>query len=247
MASRFWTFISNLIPGQTARSEQVNAHFGEVEASFEAVANELNRSIRFTYGTTPAENAFQSDLSPAQRASRVLGFDSIGNLTVVNSAFTWRGAWAPGTFYSLNDVIQAPLANNYSLYVCTSAHTSTTFGADASSWSIMIDLAEARRSLILHQLVPGPQSNYPLVAGQDVMVDVSGGGVSFLLPPAPLISDQPINIMHVGGLVTDNPITILGNGKRIMGLNEPLVVNTQNASFGLAFCSDTLGWRIRGV
>ena len=79
------------------------------------------------------------------------------------------------------------------------------------------------------------------------MVDVTNGPVTLVLPPAPIITDQPINVMHVGGVVGNNPITIDRNGKRIMGLLEDMTVDTPNASFGLAYCNDTLGWRVRGV
>jgi hypothetical protein len=246
MSSRYWTFIANLIPGQTARSEQVNAKFGEVEEGFDAVAAEMNRSIRFTDGT-PGETTFQVPFTPAQRASKVLGFDAGGNLTVSGASFIWKGDWVSSTFYAVNDVIRAPLSENYSIYVCTAAHTATTFAQDIAQWSMMIDLAEARESLILHTLVLGPQPGFPLVAGQDVMVDVSAGPVTLVLPINPAIEDQPINVMHVGGLVGNNPITISGNGNRIMGLTENMIVDTSNASFGLAFCNASLGWRIRGV
>lgn len=246
MSSRFWTFVANLIPGQTARSEQVNAKFGEVEEGLDLVASEMNRAIRLTSGT-PGETDLQIDFTAAQRASKALGFDSAGDPTILNTTFAWRGDWVTGTVYSANDVIRAPLEYNYSLYICLSAHTSSVFANDIGSWTVMVDLTEARRSLILHTLVLGPQSNYPLVAGQDVMVDVSGGAVSFLLPSSPNISDQPINIMHVGGNVANNPITVNGNGQYVMGLPEVMTVDTTNASFGLAYCNATLGWRIRGV
>jgi hypothetical protein len=53
--------------------------------------------------------------------------------------------------------------------------------------------------------------------------------------------------MHVGGNIANFPITIARNGKLIMGLAENMTVDTANASFGLAFCNDSFGWRIRGV
>lgn len=245
MSNRFWTFVANLIPGQTARSEQVNAKFGEIEEALDLVELEMNRSIRFTAGT-PTEATYQSAFTTAQRAGKSLGFDSSGNLAIQNAGFVWKGDWAPSTFYTVNDVVRAPVAYNYSIYVCNGAFTSGG-SFTPSNWSLMIDLTEARKSLILHQLVSGPYNNYPLTAGMDVMVNVSGGAVSFLLPANPTISDQPINIMHVGGTIADNPIIINGNGKAIMGLAEPMTVDTANASFGLAFCNDVFGWRIRGV
>lgn len=245
MASRFWTFVANLIPGQTARSEQVNSKFSEIDEAFGNVEAEMNRGIRFT-SDTPGESTYQLPYSSAQRAGKLIGFDSSGALSILNAGFTWKGDWAPNTFYTVNDVIRAPVSHNYSIYTRSVAGTSGA-AFEVSNWSLMIDLAEARKSLILHQLVTGPQNNYPLTAGMDVMVNVTGGAVSFLLPANPSISDQPINIMHVGGIIGNNPIIINGNGKAIMGLNEAMTVDTSNASFGLAFCNDTLGWRIRGV
>lgn len=244
MASRFWTFVSNLIPGQTARSEQVNAKFGEIEEGLDMVAAEMNRSLRITE-TTSDENALTLDYTAVQRAGKSVGFDALGAVTLLNAGFVWKGDWVAGAFYALNDVVRAPLAQGYSIYLCSSAHTSVDFVSDP--WAMMIDLTEARKSLILHQMVIGPQTNYAVVAGQDLMVDVTGGSVSLLLPAAPAILDQPINVMHVAGPIADNPIVIKGNGQKIMGLLEDMTVDTANASFGLAFCDIVNGWRIRGV
>lgn len=247
MASRFWTFVNNLLAGQTARSEQVAAQFQEVDTALGGVEAELNRSIRFT-SDTPTESTFQIGQSAAQRANTVVAFDASGNIGVSPAAFAWRGAWAGGTSYIVNDVVQAPEANSYSLYVVRAAHTSGTFNTDVSAGRLvlMIDLTEVRRSLVLHTLITGPNS-VALTAGQDVMVDVASGAVSLTLPASPAIGDQPINIMHVGGDIASNPITVLRNGNRIMGLTEDMTVNTPNASFGLAYCNATRGWRIRGV
>lgn len=247
MASRFWTYISNLIPGQTARSEQVANSFAEVDTALAAVANELNRSLRLTDGT-PTEGAYQLSQNAAQRANTILGFNAGGDLALANTSFSWRGDWASGTSYVLNDVVRAPLAHNYSLFVVRSSHTSGVFDTDlgASRLAMMIDLREVRQSLILHTIINGPNA-VTLSAGQDVMVDVTGGSVTLTLPSAPVIGDQPINIMHIGGNVANSPITVARNGKLIMGLAEDMLVTTANSSFGLAYASEARGWRIRGV
>ncbi len=245
--SRFWTFTSTLVAGQTARSEQVSTHFNEVNTALESVANELNRSIRFTDGT-PNEAQYQLAQNAAQRANRVIGFDAAGTLALLSATFTWRSDWVSATVYGVNDVIRAPVQNNLSLYICRIAHSSGDFDTDvlAGRWEIMIDLAEARRSLVLHQLLVGPDT-VQLVAGQDVMCDVTNGPLNLVLPAAPAIADQPINVMHIAGNLGSFPITIQQNGKRIMGLDEDMTVTTANASFGLAFANDVYGWRIRGV
>lgn len=81
-------------------------------------------------------------------------------------------------------------------------------------------------------------------AGQNYFIDVSSGPVTVTLPAAPALSDAPIGIVHVGGTIGSNPITVARNGKPIMGLAENLTVDITNANFRLAFCDNTRGWRI---
>lgn len=248
MSSVYWTFVANLIPGEVAKADKVNTQFAAVDAAFAKVELVTNTAVRIDDGVVPNGGTFKLTQAAGARANRVLGFDNAGALSLLAAAFAWRGDWATGTQYAVNDVVRAPVEANYSIYVVRTAHVSGVFADDvaANRLSVVIDLTEARRSLILHTLITGPNT-VSLAAGQDVMVDVTNGPVTLVLPAAPVISDQPINVMHVGGSVGTNPITIAGNGKRIMGLLEDMLVDTTNASFGLAFCNDTLGWRVRGV
>lgn len=248
MASIYWTFEANLIAGEVAKADKVNLKFAEIDAAFLLVQGSTYQGIRIDDGTIPNASTFRLTQPAGARANRVVGFDSAGAISLLAAAFAWRGAWAAATSYAVNDVVQGPLANNYSIYVVRVAHTSGVFADDlaAGRLAVVIDLAEARRSLILHELIVGPNT-VAVSAGQDLMVDVTNGPVTLTLPASPSISDQPINVMHVGGNIANNAITIARNGKRIMGLLEDMLVDTPNASFGLAFCDDTRGWRIRGV
>lgn len=74
---------------------------------------------------------------------------------VDSKGFTWEGAWATSTPYSVNDTVQ----NDGSGYVCTSAHTSgaTTEPGVGASWTDKWDL-----------FVEG-------IGGNSVQVDSSGG------------------------------------------------------------------------
>lgn len=245
--SRYWVYEPNLIPGATARSESVEAQFSNVDQALSQVEGEMNLAIRLT-GATAVKATYEIPQTPAQRINKLLGFDGSGNLGLSNAGFGWKGPWATGIAYVTNDVVMADVSHSYSIYVCRAGHTSGTFDNDlaAGLWELMIDLTLSRQALILHSLIVGPNS-VTLAAGQDVMVDVTNGAVTLTLPNNPSITDQPINIMHVGGNVQDHPIVVAGNGKRIMGLLETMTVDTPNASFGLAFCNDNLGWRIRGV
>lgn len=243
MPSRYWDFETTLVAGQTARSEQVNAHLEQVDAALASVAAEMNRSVRFTNGT-PVEADFQLAQMPVQRANLLLGFNAAGTAVELKSGtFTWRSDWVSVTLYNVNDMVRGPVANNLSLYICTVQHVSGTFATDlaASRWAVAVDLTQVERAIRKYQIVT---SSRTMVAGDDQFVDTTGGPITLTLPVSPLLSDQSIHVVHVAG---SNPITIAGNGQRIMGLLESMIVDpsvTANASLELAFCNTALGWRL---
>lgn len=243
MASRFWTFVANLVAGQLARAEHVNAKYQEIDGALLSAANELNRSIRFISGGVPAENTFQVGQTAAQRANLVMGFDGSGNLQLRSFIFTWRGDWATGASYAANDAIRAPSSHFTSIYIALAAHASSDFATDlaAGRWGIMVDLTQVERSVKKFKIIT---ANYTALPGDDLFVNTSAGAVTITLPANPLISDQPIHICHAGGSAASNPITVERNGKLIMGLAEDMSVTTTNAAFELAFANDSLGWRL---
>lgn len=244
MPSRFWTWVANLTPGETARSGEVNSQFAAVDAGLASIEQELNRSIRFTADSAPDETYAQIANTPAQRANRVIGFDSNGKPTITSATWLYRGPWASSTAYVQNDVV---LVADDGLYIGVSSHTSASvFATDvaAGRWVKVIDLAEVSRAVRKFQIVTAAMSPFTAAAGSDLMVDVSGGAVTIRLPAAPTLQDQPVSIVHLDGPIATNAITVDRNGGRIMGLAENMFVTDSNAAFELAF-SDTLrGWRL---
>lgn len=142
MASRFWTFVANLVAGQLARAEHVNAKYQEIDGALLSAANEMNRTIRFVAGSIPAENVFQVGQTAAQRANLILGFDANGGLQLRALAFSWRGDWVTGANYNANDTVRAPLTHSRSLYICLVNHASSDFAGDlaAGRWAVIVDL-----------------------------------------------------------------------------------------------------------
>lgn len=248
MPSRFWNFISNLTPGETARSSEVNAKFAEVDAALLLAANEMNRTVRFTADSNPAETFNQVGNTAGQRANRVLGFDSAGKPTITSATWNYRGPWVANNVYVLNDIVV--LAND-GLYICISSHTaSSLFSTDFTftRWLKIIDLVEVSRSIRRFQIVTASQSPFQATAGDDLMVDVSTGAVTIRLPSAPTLSDQAISITHVDGAIGTNNIRVDRNGNRIMGLTEDMFVTDTNAALELAYCDSARGWRlVRGT
>lgn len=243
MGRPLWEHVPTLIAGTTARAEQVNAQLEGVEGGFNGAGAELDQAIRLT-GAAAIESTYQLPHTPAQRARLLLGFDAGGALALLSGVFTWRGDWAPGVQYNINDMVRAPAAQNLSIYVSTLQHVSQPlFSTDlgAGRWTVAIDLTQVERAIKKFQLVTASRT---LVSGDDLFVDVSAAPIILTLPASPLISDQPIHICHVSGNLGTNPLTIARNGQRIMGLLEDMTVGVANAAFELAFCNASLGWRL---
>jgi hypothetical protein len=245
--SRYIAWTADLSAGALARSGQVNSDFSQFDAAMNLVEAEMNRTIRFTDGT-PGQTDYQVADTAAQRANRVVGFDAAGKAVTLSQVFNWRGAWAPNTLYKVNDIVKVLPVGSISL--CTTQHTSSAaFATDAGTmWSLMIDLTDEYNFVRHFQIITNAQSPFAAAAGSDLMIDVSGGPVTIVLPAAPQLSDQPISLVHVNGNIATNPITVSRNGQNIMSLAQDMTVSDTNAALELAFSNATLGWRlVRGT
>lgn len=244
MANRFWNHAKTLIDGQTARTTPINEHLDAIAAGLDKVAAELQQTFRFPSGS-PDEATFKFEVTAAQRANQIIGFDANGVPQLRSGSFTWRGNWAGGQLYRVNDMVRGPSAAPHysSLYTVIVQHTSSDFATNlaAGFLELAVDLSEMNRFIRRFQIIT---TNHAAAAGDDLFVNVSGGAIQITLPANPQLSDQPITVCHVGGSIAANNITIQRNGKLIMGLAEDMIVNTTGASFELSFCNDTFGWRL---
>jgi len=83
------------------------------------------------------------------RANKFLAFDSTGNPQTLNAVGTYKGNWATGTAYVLQDIVKD--TSNSNIYICITAHTSTgsqpiSSNADVAKWSLVVDAASASTS-----------------------------------------------------------------------------------------------------
>jgi len=83
------------------------------------------------------------------RANKFLAFDSTGNPQTLNAVGTYKGNWATGTAYVLQDIVKD--TSNSNIYICITAHTSTgsqpiSSNADVAKWSLVVDAAAAATS-----------------------------------------------------------------------------------------------------
>jgi len=105
---------------------------------------EINRTIKLSRTNTMASTEFTT--SSTDRASKVLAFDSSGELSITQELGSVRGNWSAGTTYAQRDIVKDTSTNN--IFIAITAHTSSgsqplTSNADAAKWSLLVDAATA--------------------------------------------------------------------------------------------------------
>jgi hypothetical protein len=107
----------------------------------------VDRSIKLS--TTNTMSSTEFTVGAADRANKILAFDSSGEIAVTQEIGTYRGNWASGTAYQQRDIIKDTSNNN--IYICVTAHTSTgsqpiSSNADVAKWALIVDAASATSS-----------------------------------------------------------------------------------------------------
>jgi len=110
-------------------------------------AEVLDRSIKLSPTNVMTSTEFTQ--SAADRASKVLAFDSSGELSVTQELGTLTGNWAASTAYVIRDLIKDTSNNN--IYFCNTAHTSSgsqpiSSNTDSAKWDLIVDAASATTS-----------------------------------------------------------------------------------------------------
>ncbi len=111
------------------------------------LSEEADRSIKLS--RTNTMNSTEFAVGAADRASKVLGFDANGELTVTQELGTNRGNWSSGTDYSARDIVKDTSTNN--IFLVNTAHTSSgsqplTTNANSAKYDLIVDAASATSS-----------------------------------------------------------------------------------------------------
>ena len=108
----------------------------------------VDESFGFADAVTDAGTVRISETA-ANRASKILSFDSSGGLAADQEIGTHTGNWAASTAYVLRDIVKD--TNNNNIYICIVAHTSSgsvpiSSNTDAAKWRLIVDAAASTTS-----------------------------------------------------------------------------------------------------
>lgn len=138
MANKYFNWPGSLrrfVRFDAARSEDVNDALDEVSTAMDGVETDTKRSIKL-----PASGTDQLlNLSPAQRANLVMGFDPSGAIAALPGGGRFTGDWAAGKAYLVSETFRDPSSKN--IYSASVAHTSTTIASDLVASKIRLAIS----------------------------------------------------------------------------------------------------------
>ena len=137
--SNTYTKPSDLVSGTTARASDINDRASAAETGFDNVQVITHRAIKLPVGTSGDQVISESS---SNRANKEVGFNASGVLTLISSAFQWKGNWATSTAYIKNDTVRDNSTKN--IYAVLVDHTSGTLSSDvsASKLALAINVAD---------------------------------------------------------------------------------------------------------
>lgn len=125
-----------LVPGTTARAEDLNDKFTAVDTAFGKVEADTTRAVKLPVGTLTDQVITQS---AGNRAGKVIAFDGSGNIQLAPGVGTWRGDWQTGIQYYARDIVRYPDVTGQTVQYALLDHVSTTFAADIAKWQKVLE------------------------------------------------------------------------------------------------------------
>ena len=115
--------------------------------AIQQLQEEVDRSIKLS--RTNTMNSTEFTIGDTDRAGKVFGFDSVGELVVTQELGTFKGNWSASTTYAVRDIVKDTSTNN--IFLCKTAHTSSgsqplTTNTDSAKWDLLVDAASATTS-----------------------------------------------------------------------------------------------------
>ena len=117
--------------------------------AIQQLQEEVDRSIKLS--RTNTMNSTEFTIGDTDRAGKVFGFDSVGELVVTQELGTFKGNWSASTTYAVRDIVKDTSTNN--IFLCKTAHTSSgsqplTTNTDSAKWDLLVDAESATASAL---------------------------------------------------------------------------------------------------
>ena len=115
--------------------------------TIQQLQEEVDRSIKLS--RTNTMNSTEFTVGSSDRAGKIFGFDSNGELVVSQELGTFKGNWSAGITYAARDIVKDTSNNN--IYLCNTGHTSSgaqpiSTNADSAKWDLLVDAESATNS-----------------------------------------------------------------------------------------------------
>jgi hypothetical protein len=115
--------------------------------AIQQLQEEIDRSIKLSRTNTMTSTEFA--VGATDRAGKIFGFDSNGELVVSQELGTFKGNWSASTTYSARDIVKDTSTNN--IFLANTGHTSSgsqplTTNTDSAKWDLLVDAASATTS-----------------------------------------------------------------------------------------------------
>ena len=115
--------------------------------AIQQLQEEVDRSIKLS--RTNTMNTTEFAIGSSDRAGKIFGFDSNGELVVSQELGTFKGNWSAGTTYAARDIVKDTSTNN--IFLANTGHTSSgsqplTTNTDSAKWDLLVDAASATTS-----------------------------------------------------------------------------------------------------
>ena len=137
----------DLVENDPFSAEAVEEAFDRAVAITQELQEEVSRSIKLSRTNSIGSSEFTVDA--ANRANKVLAFDSTGELSIAQTLGDYKGNWATATDFGERDIVKD--STNDNIYLCVTPHTSSgsvplSSNVDIGKWALIIDAAAATNS-----------------------------------------------------------------------------------------------------
>ena len=134
----------DLVENDPFTADSVEGAFDKNLALVQELQEQVDRSIKISRTNTMTSTEFTDNATA--RASKILAFDTNGELSVATELGSYKGNWSASTAYGSRDIVKDTSTNN--IFIANTTHTSSgsqplTTNTDSAKWDLLVDAATA--------------------------------------------------------------------------------------------------------